>query len=137
METGDANAKQMKELFNLYDMKQHVDVPTHIKGHTLDLVITPNKDAFLKDLRVTEIDLSHHFLVNFNILAATSVIKEERKISYRGIKNVNMIEFIQDVKDGFSSLSPTLDLTAKVNNYNKILSEVVHKHTPMLTKSIK
>ena len=135
METEEASAKRMQELLDLYDLKQHVDEPTHIKGHTLDVVITPNKDTFLADLHVTEIDLSHHFLIDFNVAVMTDSVKEKHTISYRS-KNVNMIEFSKDVNGRLNSLPPTLDLTVKMNNYNNALVEVVNKHAPVVTKTI-
>ena len=60
METDDVSSTKMKEIVDIYDLQQHVDVPTHIKGHTLDIVITPKKPCF-ESLRVTNINLSHHF----------------------------------------------------------------------------
>ena len=39
-ESEDSNSKQFKDILQLYDLKQHVSCPTHVKGHTLDLVIT-------------------------------------------------------------------------------------------------
>ena len=35
VETESLYAKQFKELIDLYDLKQHIDKPTHVKGHTL------------------------------------------------------------------------------------------------------
>ena len=63
METQTANAKQLKELVDLYDLDQHVKVPTPVACHSLDVIITPRKDGFLKDLELSHLDLSDHFLI--------------------------------------------------------------------------
>ena len=64
METEALYATKFKELMSLHDLKQHIVDPTHVKGHTLDVVITPNKEPFIGDIGVTELHLSHHFLIN-------------------------------------------------------------------------
>ena len=120
METESTDARQMNEMIDLYNLKQHVTGPTHIKGHTLDIIITPNKDGFLQDLKISENDLSHHHLINFNIVAMTETSKEERKISFRCIRNVDLTEFRKDVQEGLNALPETSDLVTKMNNYNSI-----------------
>ena len=69
METETLYATKFKDLMSLHDLKQHIVDPTHVKGHTLDVVITRSKESFIGDVGVTELDLSHHFLIHFNILA--------------------------------------------------------------------
>ena len=65
MDTETNVANQMKDLLDSYNLMQHIDCATHIKGHTLDLVITP-KNVSIQDVCVKNIDLSHHFLISFN-----------------------------------------------------------------------
>ena len=36
-----------------------------------------------------------------------------------------------------NSLPPTTDLLVKIDNYNYVLTEVVNKHAPIITKTIK
>jgi hypothetical protein len=81
---------------DIYNLKQHVDVPTHIKGHTLDIVITPKKPC-VECLCVTNIDLSHHFLIDFNASLMIESIKEQCKISYRS-SNFDIMKFREDIK---------------------------------------
>ena len=134
METEDGSSKKMKELVDIYNLKQHVDVPTHIKGHTLDIVITPNKQC-VENLRVTNIDLSHHFLIDFNAALMLESMKEQRKISYRS-KNIDMVKFREDVRETLLALPQSDDLDEKVASYNTSLAHVVDKHAPVLTKTI-
>ena len=92
VETHNADAKKFKELLDLYDLDQHVDVPTHVKGHTLDVVITPKKDGFLSNVNVTHIDLSHHSLIDFKLMAEATV-RKQKVITYRSLKNVDLAVF--------------------------------------------
>ena len=36
----DTDARRLQELLTMFDMRQHVNVPTHPRGETLDLVMT-------------------------------------------------------------------------------------------------
>ena len=54
------------------------------------------------DRRITNIDLSQHFLVRFNSLLVFETTKERGKISYRS-KDVNITEFCSDVKKNLQS----------------------------------
>ena len=135
-ETETPDAKQFKELLDIYNLEQHITEPTHVKGHTLDVVITPNKNPYLTDLNVTELDLSHHFLIDFNIIATTEV-KQERTISYRCLKNVDTKQFNDEVKEKLDSIPLSTEMSERVDVYNKTLSEIVDKHAPVKTKTIK
>ena len=134
MESDYASANQVKSLLDVYDLTQHVNCATHIKGHTLDIFITPNK-VILKELCVRTVDLSHHFLISFNSLLLVETAKEKRTISYRS-KDVDLTKFCDDVEESLQSLNHTKDLKKMIDEYNSSLSKVVNKHAPVLTKTI-
>lgn len=51
------NTKQIKNIMAGFDLKQHVDVPTHTAGHTLDLLFTRDDrmHPLLKSVSVTDL----------------------------------------------------------------------------------
>ena len=55
MEMDDASSNKLNDLIDMHDLKQHVEVPTHMKGHTLDIVITPNENS-LRNVCVSSYD---------------------------------------------------------------------------------
>ena len=63
METEESSAKKFKELLDLFDLEQHVMESTHIKGHIIDAVITPNKNSYIMNMTIRVITLSEssHF----------------------------------------------------------------------------
>ena len=136
METDTMYAKKLKELLNLYDLKLHIDEPTHVKGHTLDLVITTNKEPYVSDVKVTEVDLSHHFLIDFTVTAERSSPKM-KAITYRSLRSVDTIKFQNDVNERLSALPPTDNLLDKVNNYDTVLKQIVNDCAPLKTSKIK
>ena len=120
METESFYVKQFKDLLDVYDLKQHVVDPTHVKGHTLDVVITPNRVPYVTDIRVTELDLIHHFLIDFIVLAEREV-QQMKVIKYRRLGDIDMQKFCADVREKVDALPATNDLEEKVHNYNLAL----------------
>ena len=85
-------------------MLQHVKEPTHVRGHTLDVVITRETDKIVSNLDVTDpglIDKSgkvtrDHFAVIFNVHAAKPY-PVRKKVSYRKLRVINIESFKQDI----------------------------------------
>ena len=134
-ESESSNAKQFKDLLHLYDLKQSILSPTHVKGHTLDLVIT-SMHSIPSDISVAEIDLSHHYLVDFKLKAEPNTY-EQKLITYRSTKNVDLAKFTKDVEDQLNALPPTDDLATKVSNYNSAMTKIVDDHTCLKTRKMK
>ena len=87
-ETDTGPARKFEDLLDLFDLKQHVTGPTHIKGHTIDVVISPNKAAYVSDLNIRQLDLSHHFLVEFGVNVSAS-LNTTKTITYRPWKKMD------------------------------------------------
>ena len=71
-ETDESSSKQFKDILDMFNLTQHIKFPTHKLGHTLDIVVTLKDTAVMNTVAV-EYDLSHHFLVDFNITVAPEV----------------------------------------------------------------
>ena len=69
----DRDARRFGELLDLFNLKQHVCVPTHKHGHTLDLVITiigsgkSVKFNLVKNITVMEQFISDNKAIRFNL----------------------------------------------------------------------
>ena len=73
--------KKFLELLNIRCLSQWINEPTHIAGHTLDLVISKNV-SFNSDFHVSETGFSDHFLISFSI-SFERMKKPQRKIHKR------------------------------------------------------
>ena len=94
-----------------------MEVLTHVKGHTLDVVvITPRKNT-LGNLRVASYDLSHHSLIDFDAAFELESVKGKCRITYRS-KNVDIAGFSKDANDTLLALPQTDDLNEKIKRYN-------------------
>ena len=47
VETNEPPSMKFHDLMDCFDLKQHIVGPTHIKGHTIDVVITRNKKSLV------------------------------------------------------------------------------------------
>ena len=101
MESDEPSSKKMHDILDVFNLTQHVHEPTHIKGHTIDVVITSKQESLINNLKVTPFDLSHHFLVDFSFTTQVKCIPKLKSISFRPIRNVNMERFREDVENGF------------------------------------
>ena len=136
METEDSPARKFGKLLDRYDLIQHVIGPSHIMGHTIDIVISPNRPSYIKDLVVRKVDLSHHFLIEFSI-SARALSSETKTITYRPWKKMDHARFSQDINDTLKSYPETQNLAEKITIYDKVLKEKADQYSPLITKVIK
>ena len=85
----DVDARVFSDLLTSMGLKQHVTVPTHISGHTLDLLITREHDPVICSAPVADRYLSDHasMLCTLNSLKPGHVVKE---LSYRKLKSFDL-----------------------------------------------
>ena len=69
-------------------MQQHVDVPTHKSGHTLDLIITRCVDSLLSTNPVADCLFSDHFTVISDLIIKKPSLTI-KQISYRKTKSIS------------------------------------------------
>ena len=136
VETDEAPSRKFHEIIDIFDLKQHVSGPTHIKGHTIDVVITRNNKSTVDNVVITKYNLSHHFLIDFvfNAELSESITKT---ITYRNVKKVDCLKFRNDIQDTLSDLPHSNNMKEKITNYNNAMTTVLNKHAPVITKTIR
>lgn len=117
----------------VFGLQQHANVPTHLKGHILDLICCSG----VAPLHITADDLpiSDHFLLSFTVKPPLSITKLPRLISFHSIKNINLdsLSFSTD------SLMATLNLSTPeelVSQYNAGLHSILNSLAPLKTRSV-
>ncbi|XP_061133329.1 uncharacterized protein LOC133153215 [Syngnathus typhle] len=82
-------ATEFLDILNSFNITQHVDFPTHKKGHTLDLICTTGLSiSNLTSFNLTDI-LSDHLALTLDIDIPTPLIKQQCSISYRNMKSIH------------------------------------------------
>lgn len=101
----DWDATRFRELLDLFNLKQNLCVPTHKRGHKLDLVITRNETEGalgLKNVTVMEQLISDHKAVCFT-LNLRKLLNERRTVVSRKLNGFDFDAFNETI--GSSGLS--------------------------------
>ena len=107
---------------------QSVTDPTHARGNTLDLIITPSSSNIVASKPRTTILFSDHFAVECN-LNLRSPRPPTRNISYRKLCNID--------KDSFSTdLITNLCSCDTISDFNSNVLSVLDTHAPQHTRTV-
>lgn len=123
---------------NVHDSINAVNKPTHIHGHTLDLIIHNKDNKLISDISVLPIDrrFTDHALILFKYNQPIKIKAIRKSIVFRNYKNCNFGSLHDDAKNMLSTINhkaPNLDL---VSSLNTILSSLSDNHFPLIEKSI-
>lgn len=127
--------KGTKELFCIldnYGLTQHVTVPTHNKGHTLDLLIS--KGLNISKVVVTDVALSDHSCVFFDTTMSVHTNVQTDIITKRYITENTSEMFIQ----AFSSTpAPSwVSVNDLVDDFNSKITNIMDAIAPMKIKAV-
>ena len=136
-------AQKFISLYESKGFKQWVDNPTHTAGGTLDLVLSLQNAAdsiALHDLQIepatgTESD---HYLVKFKIPVSRKLQKAPEKRQLRELHKIDADKFREDIFCSPLNLSDfsKLDVDESVDLFNEVLSTLLDKHAPEITRTI-
>ena len=117
-------------------LEQHVDKPTHISGHTLDLIITRCSDSLFFAKPIADYLFSDHITVLCDLKLGKAPPKV-KQVSYRKIKDIDKEKLRVDllVSELCQNTPDTLD--ELVNSYNTTLAQALDRHAPLRTKVIR
>ena len=141
----DRDTIQFNSVLQSCGMLQHLKEPTHVRGHTLDVVITWETDKVLSCLDVSDpglLDKSgiitcDHFAVIFSAHAAKPH-PVRKTVSFRKLRAIDVDSFKQDIVSS-SVLRDSLNsanLEELVRAYTSELSALIEKHAPLRSKTI-
>ncbi|CAB4005804.1 Hypothetical predicted protein [Paramuricea clavata] len=90
------DARTFLDLLDSFGLKQNVMQPTHISGHTLDLLITRISEDIIKDPPVVDRFISDHASILCNLQQAKPALTIVSR-TYRKIKSVNLASLEADL----------------------------------------
>ena len=109
-DASDRSAQRFLRLLEAFNLKQHVWVPTHRSGNTLDLVITRNDESTAQDFDVFDPVISDHYVVNCS-LALPKKAFERKEVNSRKLKTIDLQELRDDISDSpltIQSMKPVM-----------------------------
>ena len=123
-----SHARQLADILESMNLVQHVTVPTHKRGHPLDLIITAAGDSILTDFHVEPPLLSDHSLLICRLDSRIS--KPSRTVvRYRRLNSIDRKALPADIAEGFSQIT-----NCSPEDYNNVLTSVLDQHAPFITR---
>ena len=131
----ETNSKSFLRLLESFGLKNHVAFPTHIRGHTLDLLITRSDSDIVMSVEFDPPFLSDHFalLVSLNVpikIRPPTIYKTIREIG-----KINIDQLKKDIQDSDLINSPAETLSELTEQFASTLTDLLDKHAP--SKSIR
>ena len=131
----DTDAKTFTDLLETFGLLQHVTVPTHSSGHTLDLLISRSSNDINIHLVKTTFFLSDHCFVECNLsFPRPNLVTKE--IQFRKTNHLNLQAFKADITDSKLCNDPCSNLDDLVKHYDNTLSHILEKHAPLQRKVV-
>ena len=131
------------DLLESLGLEQHVTQPTHIHGHTLDLIITRKRESLIRSPPRSCHYFSDHAAVH-SIIRTERPVTQARRVTYRKTKAVDLHCLRQDLavsdlckREHGEHLTSYEDLDKLACSYNTVLSSITDSHAPLKTKAVR
>jgi hypothetical protein len=120
-------AKKFMGILSSFNLKQHINEPTHDKGNTLDLLITRSPSILVNHMVDTQISDHNNILFKLNMKKPEC---PKKVVKFRKLKKIKVDELKNDIKLTSENGKAIKDLTTLVDYYNDELSKIFDKHAP-------
>ena len=140
--TNDSDARKFLDLLDSFGFQQHVDKPTHIHGHTLDLTITRKTSEIIQMSPTVGRYVSDHATVICDLKINKPAAKV-MTVTYRKLSSVDMDCLREDLASpdlcttDYSEVFTPADLDSLVKICETTLSDLNDQHAPILTKRVR
>ena len=109
------NACILQDSINTSDLTQHVKIPTHNKGHTLDVIITTKSTGFTN---VRDIVPGHYISDHRLLILETAINKiEPKKVKTKTRKSIKNINNIFKEKFNDKEIPNSMTLEDAINHF--------------------
>ena len=135
MNSNNTDSTKLCDLLSMYNLVQHVNVPTHRSGNTIDLMITRADQNASLAIPQQDYMLSDHMFIKSTLNLPRPPL-EETTISYRPIKKINNTIFASDLLCAASDIMAVSDINEVAELYDSKLRHILDCHAPLLTKKI-
>ncbi len=130
----DYYGREFCDLFSGFGLVNHVTVPTHDSGHTLDLIITRNTSEITLAKPRAGYYISDHCFVSTKLGIPRPEL-QIKTVSFRQIKNISLLDFRAGLQEICVDLLNINDCNTLAKEYNKQLLLCLDRHAPIITKS--
>ena len=116
-------------------LHQHIDLPTHTSGNTLDLLTSRTLNSnLIQDVR-PGIYFSDNCLALFTVNISVPELSR-KKVSFRKTKAIDITAFMEDLSASRLCQDPPSEPVKLVNCYYSMLAGLLDRHAPLKTKTV-
>eukprot|EP00745_Piridium_sociabile_P029321 TRINITY_DN47824_c1_g1_i5.p1 TRINITY_DN47824_c1_g1~~TRINITY_DN47824_c1_g1_i5.p1 ORF type:complete len:145 (-),score=31.68 TRINITY_DN47824_c1_g1_i5:33-404(-) len=120
---------KFRETLEMFSMTQWVTEPTHLRsGHTLDLVITRDRDQLLVSSRQCN-DLTSDHSATFAVL---NIPRPESAVNCETVRCVSKVDKAALHADLESAVTPEMSLS----ELNSVLGQILDGHAPLVRRRV-
>ncbi len=127
-------ASEFLSLLDCFNSVQHVQGPTHSRGHTLDLVCSTGFP--LTNLQCLDLAVSDHCAIIFNVPASLPRQRPRWTITFRNIKTVSIQAFSSLISNYWTTDSSISTPDDMVVSYNTALSLSLDSLAPLKIRTV-
>ncbi len=131
----DTDQVRLSSMLKSYGLLNHVNIPTHIHGNTLDLIITRDNDEMNLSAPSAGYMLSDHFFVTTK-LGFPRPDLTVKSITYRNTKGIDIPSFKTDLAEVCHELLSIDDVEVLASEYNQKLTKCLDLHAPVQSKTL-
>ena len=133
----DPNASMFLDMIVSANLKQLVHFPTHVKGHTLDLILTRASDDIISQISCTSYLPSDHAAITCK-LTISKPEPVKTKIQFRKLKVIDIDAFRRDILQSKLHTGTCLsdDVDELIEQYESVLKSLLDKHAPVINRTI-
>ena len=128
-----ADTNTFNDFLDSFHLLNHINFPTHIAQHTLNLFIDDKDNSNWMVIRSHQVSDHSFILCNLSI---GKQLKNETEITYRKLKHVDPVSFGKDIEVSLNHLvmdgDPSIDIAVK--EYSQIVTMLLDKHAPLKKK---
>lgn len=125
-------AVRFLSLLEIFGLKQKIDFPTHVHGHTLDLFICRNNSVKcpVSDCYPTCLSFSDHLACSCSVEIPTKVRPQQIRKKFRNFKNFDTIAFGNELLRSGLNYVTDISLELYVNVFNSTVSTLLDRFAP-------
>ena len=121
-------------MLSCFSLTQHIQFPTHISGHTLDLLITREGCGLVEQPSCGDL-ISDHYCILCNILLPGRQ-KLSKIITYRPLKTVSPESMKSALESALMSCDQSGDLDSHLHSFDSCIISALDTVAPIRTKKI-
>ena len=133
LDTPSATTTTFNDILASFDTKQHVNFPTDIHGHWLDILIIRSSCKHFQTPTVAD-GLSDHNKVIAYLKVPIAPVVSKHNVFYRAIHSINIASFMTDIITSDLVTHPKEHVSDLYKHYRQILKTLLDKHAPIKSK---